>query len=71
MTGVQTCALPISRYQFVLDKQSGVESSLDYKVSAPAGYIWKESGKSLYEYNSEGKTLPGRLKISLTLIKDE
>ena len=60
-----------ARYKFVFDKQSGVDSSLDYKVSAPAGYTWQESGSSLYEYHNDGTAMPARVSISLTLVKNE
>jgi hypothetical protein len=60
-----------AKYQFVFDKQSGVESLLKYRVSAPPGYIWRESGNSIYEYDSAGARLAGRVTVDLTLVKDE
>ncbi len=56
------------RYQFVFEKQSGVESSLEYSVAAPPGYIWKESGKN--SYASADAKLNARETVYLTLIKE-
>ncbi|TSD03747.1 MAG: Uncharacterized protein Athens071426_80 [Parcubacteria group bacterium Athens0714_26] len=52
-------------YQFIFEKQSGVESSLEYAVTAPDGYIWKESGKPIFEFNSQ--QLNAREIIDLTI----
>jgi len=53
------------KYLFIFDKQSGVDGSLNYSISAPAGYIWKESGRQIFEYFSND--LLGKEIISLTL----
>ena len=58
-----------AKYQFVFDKQSGVESSLDYSVNAPSGYVWRENGMSQLSFNTD--VIPGRLVINLTLVKQE
>ncbi|MBI2506649.1 MAG: DUF4012 domain-containing protein [Candidatus Colwellbacteria bacterium] len=57
-----------AKYQFVLDKQSGVESVFEYEVLAPPGYKWAESNGSTFAYKSD--TIPARLIIDLTLIRD-
>ena len=58
------------RFQFVMDKQSGVESILRYRVHAPPGDIWRGSNDSVYEYNLD-KLSDGRLVINLTLVKQK
>ncbi len=58
---------PGSRFQFVLDKQSGVESQFDYILEAPSGFKWKEVNDFIYRYKSD--TMPARLVIDLTLEK--
>lgn len=55
-------------FQFILDKQSGVESEFSYTIEAPAGFKWKESKSSIFNYiNTE---LASRVIINLTLLKD-
>lgn len=54
-------------YTFVFEKQSGVDSALAYSVAAPPGYIWKESGKNIYEYDAPH--LNARETLTLTLVK--
>lgn len=54
-------------YEFIYEKQSGVENSVKFKVSAPFGYNWVESGNSNYIYESENPE--GRIIIKLTLRK--
>ena len=56
-----------NNFQFIFDKQSGSNSSLKYSISAPLGYIWKESGKNTFEYGAQ--EIKARETISLTLIK--
>lgn len=56
-----------AKFQFVLDKQSGVDSSFDYIVEAPQGYEWRESGDFIYHYKTDN--IPSRLTIDLTLQK--
>lgn len=58
-----------AEFQFIFDKQSGVESDLSYTVEAPTGFRWRESKSPTFNYmNSE---LPSRIIINLTLEKDE
>ncbi|MBI3046328.1 MAG: DUF4012 domain-containing protein [Candidatus Harrisonbacteria bacterium] len=52
-------------YQFIFEKQSGVDGSLEYSITAPPGYIWKESGKETFEYGTQ--KIKAREIISLTL----
>ncbi len=56
---------PGTRFQFVFDKQSGVESQLDYILEAPPGFKWDEANDFIYRYKSD--TIPSRLTIDLTL----
>jgi hypothetical protein len=53
---------------FVLDKQSGVEGSLEYKITAPPGYIWKESDAPTFSYGTQ--KISSREIIQLTLKKN-
>ncbi|MCL5017096.1 MAG: hypothetical protein M1155_00300, partial [Patescibacteria group bacterium] len=55
-------------FYFVYDKQSGVQGSLDYEIIAPPGYVWKESGRSIFSYGTE--QIPARETIKLTLLKN-
>ena len=52
-------------YQFVMDKQPGVNSEYNLSFTAPVGFIWKESGSPVFEYKSAD--IPARLTILLTL----
>lgn len=52
-------------FQFIFEKQSGSNSSLEYSISAPPEYIWKESGKNTFEYSTQ--EIKTREIISLTL----
>lgn len=54
-----------SEFVFVFDKQSGNYGSLEYKVVAPVGYIWKESGDSVFTYGTQ--QIKSREIIQLTL----
>lgn len=54
-----------ARFTFVLDKQSGVGGSFEYKMTAPPGYIWKESGISIFSYGTQ--QISSRETIQLTL----
>ena len=56
------------KYRFILDKQSGVESNVQYEITAPSGYKWLESGGSTFAYKSD--TIPARLVLELTLTKE-
>ena len=54
-------------YSFIFDKQSGSQSTLSYKVTAPPGYIWKESGSTSFNYSTD--QIKNREIIQLTLQK--
>jgi hypothetical protein len=54
-------------YQFIFDKQSGVNTKLKMAIEAPPGYQWQESRHYIYEYQNDNP--PGRLIINLTLSK--
>ena len=56
-----------TKFVFVLDKQSGVGGSFEYKITAPPGYIWKESGKASFSYGTQ--QISSRETIQLTLKK--
>ncbi len=58
---------PGAKFQFVLDKQSGVDSGFDYIIEAPNGYKWAESNDFIYHYKTDN--IPSRLTIDLTLQK--
>lgn len=52
-------------YQFVFEKQSGVNSGLDFSIEAPPGYHWQESQSPTFNYS--GQDLPARIFLNLTL----
>ena len=54
-------------YRFIYEKQSGVNSSVQFKISAPLGYNWAESKNQNYIY--EADNTESRVIISLTLQK--
>lgn len=54
-------------YQFVFDKQPGINGSYDFSFTAPVGFIWAESNSPVYEYKDT--EILGRLNLSLTLKK--
>lgn len=62
-------ALSGNVFQFVYEKQSGVDSFLEYHLEAPPGYIFVESGKREFVYKTE--SVPARLIINLTLKKNQ
>lgn len=57
----------VALFQFVFDKQSGVNGPLTYSISAPIGYFWKESANASFEYKTENPK--AREIITLTLRK--
>lgn len=54
-------------YTFVLETQPGVKSSYHISITAPAGFIWKETGSPTYEY--ENQDPPGQSVFVLTFEK--
>lgn len=54
-------------YNFVFDKQSGIESSFQYSIEAPPGFIWRETNGPYFIYKNEA--VPKRLIIELNLKK--
>lgn len=52
-------------YQFIFDKQSGVRGSLDYSVTAPPGFVWKESNSRISRFQTDNPK--AREVINLTL----
>ncbi|MDD5547872.1 MAG: DUF4012 domain-containing protein [Candidatus Pacebacteria bacterium] len=70
-TSYETSSGPIPEngksFTFVFEKQSGVNSSLEYSISAPDGYRWKENNESVFKFNS--KKISSREIIELTLLK--
>lgn len=54
-------------YQFVFDKQSGVDGQLAVTLKAPPGYQWQESQSDTFEYSSDD--LPARVILNLNLIE--
>ncbi len=55
------------KYEFIFEKQSGAEGSLEYSIAAPPGYVWEETGKSIFEYGTQ--QIKAREIITLTLLK--
>jgi len=55
-------------FTFILDKQSGVSGSFEYKIVAPPGYTWKETEKTIFIYGTQ--QIPWRETIQLTLKKN-
>lgn len=55
-------------FTFVLDKQSGVNGSFEYKITAPPGYIWKETERITFVYGTQ--QILWRETIQLTLKKN-
>ncbi len=55
------------RYEFIFEKQSGANETLEYSITAPPGYYWKESDGNIFKYSAESPK--AREKIELTLIK--
>lgn len=53
------------KFRFVFDKQSGSDTELRVKISAPLGYSWEESGSSIYEYETDNPEK--RVVIDVTL----
>jgi len=53
-------------YRFIFEKQSGAQTSLDFLIEAPPGYLFRENGETIY--NQVNEDPPGRLIIDLTLI---
>lgn len=54
-------------YEFIYEKQSGVDNSLKYTITAPSGYKWKESNDRVFEYKTD--SAKAREIIRLTLLK--
>ena len=52
-------------YQFIFEKQSGVNGSLEYTVAAPIGYVWKETKTDIFRFQTENPK--AREIINLTL----
>ena len=52
-------------YQFVLDKQPGVNGNYDLSFTAPPGFVWAENNTPVYGYKATD--IPGRLMLNLTL----
>ncbi len=59
---------PKTDFEFVFEKQSGLNISLDYLIEAPDGFIWKESMDKIF--NKVITDPDGRVSIPLTLIPD-
>ncbi len=54
-------------YQFIYEKQSGVNSKLSLKLVAPYGYLWFESGQPVYYFEKD--ISEGRMILNLNLIR--
>lgn len=54
-------------YAFIFEKQSGVNSELEFSIEAPADFVWQESGGPYFIYRN--KKPPARTIIELHLVK--
>ncbi len=54
-----------SKYTFVYERQSGVQTALNVNITAPVGFVWKESGTPNYSYTNEDPD--GRVTFDLQL----
>ena len=54
-------------YQFVFEKQSGTARHYSFAVSAPVGFVFKETNSPAYTYETDDP--PSRLILNLTLEK--
>ncbi len=52
-------------YTFIYEKQSGVDTALEFSIEAPPGYQWKDNRENVYHYTTDNAT--GRLTLNLTL----
>lgn len=57
---------PGSKYTFVYERQSGVQTALTADITAPVGYVWKESGTPNYHYTNADPD--GRISFDLELV---
>ena len=55
-------------FQFIFEKQSGIDNAFEYSIAAPIGYKWKESDKPVFKYSAENT--PARLILELNLMKN-
>ena len=51
--GEQTKLTSGSTYQFIFERQSGTHPYLRITISAPLGYVWRESGAPVYVYETD------------------
>ncbi|MGC9610834.1 MAG: DUF4012 domain-containing protein [Minisyncoccia bacterium] len=58
---------PEQTYALIIEKQSGVDNSLDITVNAPFKYYWAESGDTAFHFTSDNPDK--RIIINLTLKK--
>ncbi len=56
-------------YQFVFERQSGGVTSIDFLLEAPPGYHFAENKTPQFNYTDENPA--GRVKVMLTLLKDQ
>lgn len=54
-------------YRFVFERQSGTNTRFSYKIEAPPGFIWKESGGTTYAFETESPE--SRIILDLSLAK--
>ncbi|MDI6821204.1 MAG: DUF4012 domain-containing protein [Patescibacteria group bacterium] len=66
--GSSEISLEVGRkFNFIFDKQSGVNNSLKLTIAAPVGYYWAESNDSMFVYKNQNSSK--REIITLTLKK--
>lgn len=66
-TGMTIPLRDTTRFRFVFEKQSGVESHLRYTLTAPPGFYFKENGAPVYTQSSDSQ--PARIVVDLTLVR--
>ncbi len=54
-----------AQFNFVFDKQSGVQGSLEYEIIAPPGYIWAESKNTKFSYGTQDPLYREGIKLTL------
>jgi len=57
---------PMSNYEFIYEKQSGVDTRLKLSIYAPVGYKFQESDSSIFNFNNEIKE--SRFILKLTFV---
>ena len=54
-------------YEYIFEKQSGVNGSFQLEIKAPRSFIWKENKQQTFVYKNDFP--PRRIDLKLTLEK--